>query len=310
MDASPTTQLLPDSFTLTDAGIETVLIFEHGLDLPAFATFPLLEHDEGRNHLTSYYSDFLRLASELDAGLILETATWRANPDWGAQLGYSADDLRRVAHDAVAFNGEIRTTFSGSGTALISGCIGPRGDGYVPGEQMSSTEAADYHSTQINDLADAGADLVTSFTLSYVAEGAGMAAAAGARGIPAVVGFTVETDGRLPSGTPLREAIEEVDDATGGSVAWYMVNCAHPEHIAAGLGGSVGSWAERVGAVRGNASRMSHAELDESEQLDSGDPNDFADGYAALRKPFPNLRVAGGCCGTDISHVEAVARSW
>jgi homocysteine S-methyltransferase len=137
-----------------------------------------------------------------------------------------------------------------------------------------------------------------------------MAAAAAARDIPAVVGFTVETDGRLPSGTPLGEAIDAVDAATEGSVAWYMINCAHPEHIAAGLGGSAGTWAERVGAVRANASRMSHAELDESEQLDPGDPDDLASGYTALREHFPNLRVAGGCCGTDISHVAAVGQSW
>jgi homocysteine S-methyltransferase len=175
---------------------------------------------------------------------------------------------------------------------------------------MSGPEAAAYHGQQIGDMADAGVDLVTSFTFSYVEEGIGVAAAAAERGVPAVVGFTVETDGRLPSGTPLGEAIEQVDEATGSSVAWFMVNCAHPDHIGAGLPGSDESWLGRVGALRANASRQSHAELDEAEELDAGDPAELGSGYASLRSRFPGLRVVGGCCGTDIRHVSAIADAW
>ncbi|MFL6179005.1 MAG: homocysteine S-methyltransferase family protein [Actinomycetes bacterium] len=310
MTTTPVAELLSDDLVITDAGIETVLVFERGVDLPAFAAFPLLDDDSGRRHLTEYMNDFRALADQHNAGLIIETPTWRANPDWGAELGYSRDDLRRIAHDSVQMADQARSTRTGSGGTLISGCIGPRGDGYVPGKTMSSQEAADYHGQQIGDFADAGVDLVTSFTYSYVEEGIGVAAAAAERGVPAVIGFTVETDGRLPSGTPLGEAIQRVDEATGSSVAWYMVNCAHPEHIASGLPGSDESWLDRVGALRANASRLSHAELDEAEELDAGDPAELATGYSGLRSRFPGLRVVGGCCGTDIRHVTAIADAW
>jgi len=305
-----TTDLLTDDFVITDAGIETVLLFQRGLDLPAFAAFPLVDTDEGRRHLAEYVADFLALADQHDAGLILETPTWRANADWGAQLGYSRDDLRRIAHESVELAEGSRSARQGSGTTLISGCVGPRGDGYVPGATMSAPDAAAYHSQQIGDLADAGADLVTSFTFSYLEEGIGFAAAAAERDVPAVVGFTVETDGRLATGMPLGEAIGAVDAATGSSVAWFMLNCAHPDHLEAGLPGSDASWTDRVGALRVNASRQSHTELDAAEVLDDGDPLELGRGTVALREQLPAVRVVGGCCGTDIRHVTAMAEAW
>jgi homocysteine S-methyltransferase len=310
MPSSQVSTLIPDEMVITDAGLETVLVFLRGIDLPAFAAFPLLDDADGRRVITDYVGDFVALADQHDAGLILETPTWRANLDWGAQLGYSQDDLRRIAHESVTLADQARTSRQGSGRTLVSGCIGPRGDGYVPGTTMSALEAAEYHRHQVNDFTDAGVDLVTSFTLSYVEEGVGVAAAAAERGVPAVVGFTVETDGRLPSGTPLGEAIEQVDEATGSSVAWFMVNCAHPEHIAAGQPGASEPWQVRVGALRANASRQSHAELDEAEELDAGDPDELAGGYLDLREQFPDIRVVGGCCGTDIRHVSAIANTW
>jgi homocysteine S-methyltransferase len=307
---TPATDLLSEDLVITDAGIETVLLFQRGLDLPSFAAFPLLDSEDGRRHLAEYIGDFVSLADQYDAGLVLETPTWRANRDWGGQLGYSRDDLRRVAHESVELADGTRSSRKSTGTTLISGCVGPRGDGYVPGTTMSAPDAAAYHAQQIGDLADAGADLVTSFTFSYVEEGTGFAAAAAERGIPAVVGFTVETDGRLATGMPLGEAIETVDAATGSSVAWYMVNCAHPDHIGAGVPDGSDPWTERVGAVRSNASRMSHAELDEAQELDAGDPAEFGRDSVGLRRTFPNLRVVGGCCGTDIRHVTAIADAW
>ena len=291
----------PNQLMLTDAGLETVLVFHDGIDLPAFAAFPLLDSADGRAALSRYVQPFVQLAGSRDLGLILETPTWRANRDWGRTLGYSDEDLRRVQHDAVAF---VRDAADGS-EVMVSGCIGPRGDGYVPGSMMTADAAAEYHHAQVRDLAEAGATLVTSFTLSYADEGVGFAAAASDVGIPAVVGFTVEQDGRLASGETLAEAVERVDDATDRYPSWFMVNCAHPDHIAPGLGD--GPWRERVGAVRANASRLSHAELDEATELDPGDPAELAAGYATLRGSLPGLRVVGGCCGTDIRHVAAMA---
>jgi homocysteine S-methyltransferase len=309
-----TTTSLPaldaDDILLTDGGLETVLVFHQGLELPAFAAFPQLETAQGRERLTDYARGYLAVAASTGRGFVLETPTWRANPDWGVELGYSATDLATANARAVELARDLATEWQGPGPLLVSGCVGPRGDGYVPGRIMSTDEAAEYHTPQIAALAAAGVDLVTSFTLSYAEEAAGFAAAAAQVGVACVVGFTVETDGRLPSGAELREGVDQVDDATGAAAAWFMVNCAHPDHVLAGLPERHEPWLDRIGAYRANASRLSHAELDEATELDDGDPVDFAKGYLALRERLPRLRVLGGCCGTDVRHVEAVARAW
>ncbi len=289
---------------LTDAGIETVLIHDQGFDLPSFAAFPLLDDAAGRAALAAYERSFLEVAGARGAGFVLETPTWRANAAWGPGLGYDADALRRISFDAVdAARALVAET--GADDVLVSGCVGPRGDGYVPGTTMTSDQAAEHHTAQVVSLADAGVDLVSSFTFSYADEGVGFATAAVQVGVPAVVGFTVETDGRLPSGETLASAIAAVDAATGGYPAWFMVNCAHPSHLAPGL--DDGAWTARIGALRANASRRSHAELDEAGTIDSGDPAELADDYAALLDALPGLGVVGGCCGTDLRHVTSLA---
>ncbi len=280
------------------------------LFLTLVAAFPLLETERGREALTRYYADYLSLAADCDAGFVLETPTWRANRDWGVQLGYSPDALRRVAHDAVAFARSTTEGWTGSSGVAVSGCVGPRGDGYEPASRMTASDAASYHVTQVRDLSDAGADLITAFTIPTLEEGVGIVAAAAEVGVPCVLGFTVETDGRLPTGMPLGEAIDQVDAATGSSAAWFMVNCAHPEHVLAGLPATDEAWLGRIGAYRANASRQSHAQLDEAEELDDGDPAELAQAYLAVAERLPSLRVLGGCCGTDVRHVSAVADAW
>ncbi len=310
MTTSKLSDITSDDVLLTDGGLETVLVFHEGIDLPAFAAFPLLDQEVGREALRRYYTDYLALAAGAGRGFVLETPTWRANLDWGSQLGYSADDLYRINREAVALVRGLQADWTGNGRVLISGCIGPRGDGYVPGATMTAHEAADYHRPQIRAFKDGGADLVTAFTLSYVDEAIGIVTAAAEVGIPSVIGVTVETDGRLPDGTAVGAAIEHVDSATGSAAAWFMINCAHPDHVLAGLPSDDEPWLSRIGAYRANASRMSHAELDEAAELDDGDPQDIALGFLALRDRLPTLRVLGGCCGTDLRHVAAVAEAW
>jgi|tagenome__1003787_1003787.scaffolds.fasta_scaffold20933277_2 homocysteine S-methyltransferase len=305
--------LAPDALLLTDGGLETVLIFSDGIELPAFAAFPLLSDAAGVAVLERYYRGFLDVAADAGAGFVLETPTWRAGPDWAAELGYPVDDLRRVADAAVVLGRDLLEGWPGAGPAWVSGCLGPRGESFAPEEAMSSAQAADYHATQVAQLAAAGADLVTAFTLGYVEEAVGVVTAAAACGIPSVVGFTVETDGRLPSGTPLAEAVQQVDEATGAAASWFMVNCAHPEHVLAGLppssGASDAGPLSRIRAYRPNASRLSHAELDAAETLDDGDPAELADGVRRVRRRLPGVQVIGGCCGTDVRHVRAMAQT-
>jgi S-methylmethionine-dependent homocysteine/selenocysteine methylase len=295
---------------LTDGGLETTLIFHRGLDLPCFAAFDLLKDDRGRDELRAYFEPYVALARERGVGFVLDTATWRANPDWAARLGYSLDDLDAANRAAVALAEEIRAAGEAEGTPIvINGVVGPRGDGYDPRELMSAQDAERYHARQIATFADSDADMVTAVTMTHPAEAIGIARAARDRGLPAAISFTLETDGRLPDGQPLSAAIERVDTETGGSVAYFMINCAHPTHFA-GVLEEDGPWRERIGGLRANASAKSHAELDEAEELDEGDPAALGAAHGALRPRLGAVAVLGGCCGTDRRHVEAIGRAW
>jgi homocysteine S-methyltransferase len=291
---------------LTDGGIETTLVFHDGLDLPYFAAFHLLRTSEGTAALRRYFERYARLAHAQGLGLVLEAPTWRANRDWAEKLGYDARALDGANRRAIELLLDIRARFATVRTPIvISGNLGPRGDGYRPGRTMSVSAARAYHAAQIETFAATDADLVAAFTMNYPQEAIGIALAARAAAMPVVISFTTETNGRLPSGATLAEAIEATDDATGGYPAYYMINCAHPEHLAAALEQG-GAWRERVRGLRANASRRSHAELDECSDLDVGDPQELGDQYVALRERLPRLNVVGGCCGTDHRHVQAI----
>ena len=242
-------------------------------------------------------------------GFVLESVTWRANADWGRKLGYSATALSEANRRAIGLLEPIRDERETPRTPMvISGCMGPRGDGYVTGERMSSQEAADYHRAQVEVFAETAADMVSAMTMNQAEEAAGIAMAARAVGLPSAISFTVETDGRLPSGQPLNEAVEQVDAETGAAPAYYMINCAHPSHFADALEPGA-PWLRRLRGLRANASALSHAELDEATELDAGDPADLARWYRELMERLPQLRVLGGCCGTDHRHVAAIAKA-
>jgi S-methylmethionine-dependent homocysteine/selenocysteine methylase len=299
-------QLTADRPFLTDGGLETTLVFHQGFDLPDFAAFPLLDSEEGRAGLVAYYTPYLDLAERLGAGFVLDTPTWRANLDWGARLGYDAIRLAGANHRAVEFVSSLAAPRPGV-AAIVNGVVGPRGDGYVVGATMSSAEAAAYHGLQARAFAEAGAEMISAITMTYAEEAIGVARAAAAVGLPVVVSFTVETDGRLPSGQALGDAITEVDHGCRVAPAYYMVNCAHPTHFSNQFEADT-TWLARVCGVRANASRLSHAELDEATALDRGDIDELAALYASLGTMI-DLRVVGGCCGTDHEHVAAIAHA-
>jgi homocysteine S-methyltransferase len=290
---------------ITDGGMETTLIFDDGIDLPDFASFVLLDDANGIDVLRAYYASYIEIAALHGVGIVLDTPTWRANPDWGDRLGYSAEALADGNRRGVALLEELRSAAQGRPQVIISGCIGPRGDGYRVDKAMTAEEAQRYHKPQVATFAETAADLVSALTLTYTDEAVGVARAAQDTGIPSVISFTVETDGRLPSGQSLREAIEEVDDQTQESVAYFMINCAHPTHFAH-VFDEDGGWRNRIRGLRANASEKSHAELDEADELDAGDPVALAGYYRELQKRLPNLNVVGGCCGTSERHVEEI----
>ncbi|MFL6813423.1 MAG: homocysteine S-methyltransferase family protein [Bradyrhizobium sp.] len=292
---------------LTDGGIETTLIFNEKLDLPYFAAFHLLKDASGRAALYKYYSRYAEIARNGNFGFILESPTWRANSDWGDKLGYSEAALIAANRDSIALMRELRDEFETAGSPMvISGCVGPRGDGYDPGQVMTAQEAETYHATQIRTFTEAGVDLVTAITMTNANESIGIARAAQALGVPVSISFTVETDGRLPTGQGLPEAIEEVDASTASGPVYFMINCAHPTHFQGTLG-EIGTAVKRVHGLRANASKQSHQELNEAVDLDDGDPVELAVQYGELRQRHPHINVLGGCCGTDHRHIAQIS---
>jgi len=292
---------------LTDSGLETDLIYNQDVDLPQFAAFPLLDDGEGTRRLRSYFASHVAIAAQADVGFVFESVTWRASADWGALLGYDTDALDRVNRKAIDLPVEVRAEWESSHRPYpISGCLGPRDDGYAPGTLMTAQAAHAYHRPQIATFADTPADLVTAMTLTYPDEAIGIAWAARDVEIPLVLSFTLETDGNLPDGSTLAAAVQTVDDATDAYPAYYMINCAHPSHFDQVMYSNA-PWTDRIRAVRANASRKSHAELDAATELDPGDPVAFGRDYADLRSRAPQLTILGGCCGTDRRHIEQIA---
>jgi S-methylmethionine-dependent homocysteine/selenocysteine methylase len=291
---------------LTDGGLETTLVFHHGVELPEFAAFDLLKNQCGTALLTDYFRSYIEIARQHGLGFILESATWRANPDWAAVIGYDQGSLDVMNGRAVQMLHELRAESQPDLAMVISGCVGPRDDGYNPANVMTAACAEQYHARQIRVFDGAGVDMISAVTMTNVPEAVGITRSAAARGIPVAISFTVETDGRLPTGEPLGEAIATVDAQTSGRPAYYMVNCAHPSHFENQLDGRY-SWVRRILGIRANASRCSHEELDAARELDEGDPQELGENYRQLLKRLPHLRVLGGCCGTDLRHISAIA---
>jgi S-methylmethionine-dependent homocysteine/selenocysteine methylase len=291
---------------LTDTGLETTLIYRDGYELPSFASFVLLENQAGREHISQYYRRHASIAQSVGAGFIFESVGWRASKDWGEQIGYSPAALDKVNRDSIALMAEVQREFdSPAMPTVLSGCIGPRGDAYNPTTMMTEQAAAEYHIDQIRTFCDTDADMISALTISYDSEAIGIVRAAASVEMPVAISFTVETDGRLPSGMMLSDAIRSVDEATDAAAAYFMINCAYPTHFEPILVDNA-DWAQRIRGVRANASRKSHAELDESEELDAGDPDELAEEYVRLRERFSTLTVLGGCCGTDERHLQKI----
>ena len=295
---------------MTDGGLETDLIFNKGIDLPEFAAFDLLKNEEGKEVLSKYYLDYLNVSKQKCSGFILEAPTYRANPDWALKIGYSLESLDAMNRTAVQEMEKIRNDYENENFKIaISVCIGPRGDGYSPDNKMSIKMAEEYHSVQIKTIADTNADLVSALTVNYNEEAIGILNEAKKNNIPVVISYTVETDGKLPSGESLEEAIIYLDNITDNYVSYFMINCAHPDHFVNVLDPD-SNWTNRIKGIRANASCKSHSELDESETLDEGDKEQLARRYKHLKTLLPNLNIIGGCCGTDHTHMEEICKVW
>lgn len=294
-----------DDVFLTDGGLETTLIFLEGFELPYFAAFDLLQNPEGYGAIKDYYSRYLKIAKKYKTNFILESPTWRANPDWIEKIGYHGNQLYELNAKAVNLSADLRAEFENEiDSILISGCIGPRGDGYAPDNSMTIEEAQHYHSQQIKALSQTPVDFISALTMNYLEEAIGIVKAAASFDLPVVISYTVETDSKLPTGMSLKDAITKVDENVNVPPLYYMINCAHPTHFLNELKEHENEeWIKRIKGIRANASCKSHAELDEATELDRGEPKELGEAYKKMKDYFPHLNVFGGCCGTDEEHI-------
>lgn len=300
-------QLSEDLF-LADGGLETDLIFNHGVEIQEFAAHTLLPDPLTRNIVADYFRAYLSLANEHNAGFILDSQTWKAHMHWAHDLGVNENDLRKANKASVAFIDSLRNEFSGNAKPIVlCGIIGPTADAYAPEDRVGAKKAEEYHSRQLGWLAETAVDMISGTTFPRTDEAVGLVRAAQSFNLPVVISFTVETDGCLPTGRALGDAIRAVDDSTGGAVAYFSVNCAHPDHFFNVFDGA--DWTHRVRALRCNASRQSHAELDACEVLDAGSPEELASQYRSILTEMPWLNIFGGCCGTDLRHVTQIAQA-
>lgn len=284
-------------------GMDTEILFRDGIDLPGFASYPLLLNPAHRSLIRSYYCNLVDLARDQNVGVILDAVTWVANRDRGAELGFTPDDLKKLNIEAIELIAGVRAE-KGDLPTVLCGQVGPRGDGYAPSDQMSTEEAEDYHSEQIAVYSQTEADLVSAFTLCYPEEASGIVRAAQRFDMPVAIAFTVETDGRLPTGVSVGEAIEQVDAESNAGALYFLINCAHPDHFTRILGNE--PWMKRLRGVVANASRCSHAELDNAEELDDGDPNELGIQVGGLRKQLSHFSILGSCCGSNLRHMKRI----
>lgn len=309
-----------DKTLLTCGGTETFLLFIQSYPLREFCSFELLDDPDALAALErEFFAPIAEAAAAAGHALLLDAMVWRAHPDFVAALGYPASDLERFNRRGVEVMRDFAARFRAQKglaeidlPAIISGDLGPRGDGYkLASDALTIDEAAAYHRPQITALAEAGVDVINALTMTSVAESAGIARVASELGLPVIISPTVETDGTTPEGDELGEFIERVEQATGGAPEFYMVNCAHPGHLEPTLRAAAdrgAAWLERFRGLRANASRKSHEELDNSETLDRGAPDELAADMGRLFREF-DFRLVGGCCGTDAEHISAIARA-
>ena len=301
-------QMSGDLF-LKDGGLEIILHFKKGFALPEFASFDVVNDDNGREIISSHLQSFAAIAQDHSVGVILGSPTWRASRDWGEKLGYTSETLADTIRKSVKLVGEVRNEFENVDTPIVlNGVMGPRSDGYNPKEFMTAEEAEEYHSTQIGTFVDTDVDMVTAYTIAYVDEAVGIVKAAQSARMPVVISFTLGTDGCLPTGPNLVSAIEQVDTAAGGGPDYYMINCVHPIHCAEPLA-SGDRRLKRVKGLMPNASSKSHEELEESNELDEGNPTELAEQLREIRKGMPWVNVLAGCCGTDSRLAKAICET-
>lgn len=276
---------------------------------PEIAHAGLVYSEAGRSALTKIYRQYLSLGCQHNLPMLTLAPTWRANPERIARTDFGT--VEEINRDCVRFLKEIRNSYGDyTKRVFVAGMLGCRGDAYNPAEALSAQASDQFHTRQIEALASSGVDFIKAATLPAVSEALGIARAIGRTGIPAVLSFVIRPDGTVLDGTPLHLAVALIDSKANPPPAFYMVNCVHPTvfrsalTIETALSADV---ARRVLGFQANTSAKSPEELDNLPYLDTTEPEVFAEMMLEIHATF-GTRILGGCCGTDDSHIEKIAK--
>ncbi|WP_286238828.1 homocysteine S-methyltransferase family protein [Neptuniibacter halophilus] len=296
----------PGRLYLTEGGTETEIMYKYGFELPHFAMFPLLDNPAAVTKMRDMFRYYLDVVAKHKLCALIGGLDYRASPDWGKLLGYSDAGLAEANLQSIDFLRDVAAEYAHDiEQTLIQGLIGPRGDAYQQGHTITAEAAEDYHAIQLTTLKKAGVDLALAITFNNVEESIGVARAAKTIGVPLAISLTLNRNSTLGDGTPLADAIEQIDQATDHSVEFYSINCSHPIEYEPAIDG--GPWLQRVRGVRPNASKMEKVALCKIGHLESGDPVELGEQCGELAKRYPHMDIWGGCCGTWDQHLDQIA---
>ncbi len=277
---------------------------------PDVAHGGLIYDDASRDVLTQVHREYLDIGQRYGIPMIATTPTWRANTERVSRSPFAGLPVNR---DGVAYMTALRAGYGGDASPiLIGGQIGPKGDAYSPQEAPGADDAEAFHRPQIEELADAGVDLLIAQTLPAADEALGIARVMARTGVPYVLSYVVRQNGTLLDGTALDEAVRRIDDAVERPALHHAVNCVHGSVFAAAMTATQARdahAARRISGLSANTSAKTPEELDGLVELDTEAPEDFGTNLLGVRQAFGS-RFLGGCCGTSTAHIEALAQRW
>ena len=300
-------QCFKDSQTLLMEGaLGERLKREYGLPIDGpVAMADLIYHHSGKSALRKLWTEYLSIAEEYHLPFLATTPTRRANQSQVHSAGYHSILL----YDNVALLKEIQRT--ANTPMFVGGLMGCKGDAYTGKDSLTSAEAHNFHAWQANTFAKAGADFLFAGIMPVLEEAKGMAMAMSDTGLPYIISFTIRQDGRLIDGTTIDSAIRCIDRHVNHRPLCYMTNCVHPDILSLALSHDFNRTVNvrsRFLGLQANASPLSYEELDGSQDLKCSDPISLAQSMYHVKRKF-NLRILGGCCGTDGNYLREIAKT-
>lgn len=285
-------------FILAEAAVVERLRRKQGIQLDAdLVHAPLIYSENGRAALGQLYTEYLGIAEASDCPIMLCTPTWRANKERVT----NSNSPETINADAARFLQGVVASAERKVPVKIGGLIGCKNDCYLPEEAPSTEEARVFHHWQIGELASSGVDFLIAVTLPSVDEAAGIALAMEATSLPYIISFVIGADGKVLDGTELQAAIEFVDSKVQAKPLGYFINCSYPTFIQTDGLSKEGS--QRFIGIQANASSLTHAELEGSNEVQSENVSEWGDSMMRLNKEL-GVKILGGCCGTDEKHLE------